>query len=249
MEPAFRFSIVIPVKNDADHLRNLLSDLKLQTLKPSEIIVASSSFDNTNEIAQEYGANVVPGTTDGRIGLARNLGAKKIKNEVIIFFDSDVRVNKDFLKNILAEFNLKKLDIAMCRNLQTNNSFLIKLIYFCFDLEARIGAKIHYVTAVAGTFMIMKKTVFNTVQGFNENLKVFEDVDIVNRAMKEGFRYSVLSEKIITSSRRYEGKNIFQLLKLFLGTVGLFLITKYGIFKSHQQKFESWYGRTGGSDN
>jgi len=237
---------MIPVKNDAVHLRKLLTSCKNQTLKPAQIIVASSSTDNSNKIARSFGARVVPGIVDGRIGRARNLGAKLAKSPLLIFIDADVYFQLDFFANVIQEFEKRELDLATCRISPSEKSAKMKIIFYLVGLEARVGAKINYVTNAAGMFMIFKNSVFEKIHGFNEEFKVCEDIDAVNRARKLGYRYGVLNQWITASARRYENRNFLGLIKLLLATIGIFFMTKYGWFKKHQNRFVRWYGPTGG---
>ncbi len=55
-----KLSIIIPARNEACNLPNLLHPLKIQTLEPFEIIVVDDfSEDETKEIAESYGVTVI----------------------------------------------------------------------------------------------------------------------------------------------------------------------------------------------
>lgn len=84
-----RFSIVIPVYNAAGHIRKCLDSIRQQTFKDYEIIVVCDSCeDNTEEIAQAYGAKTFA-VNYHHSGYTRNIGIAQAQGEYILFMDDD----------------------------------------------------------------------------------------------------------------------------------------------------------------
>lgn len=84
-----RFSIVIPAYNAADHIRKCLDSIRQQTFKDYEIIVVCDSCeDNTEEIAQAYGAKTFA-VNYHHSGYTRNIGIAQAQGEYILFMDDD----------------------------------------------------------------------------------------------------------------------------------------------------------------
>ena len=84
-----RFSIIIPAHNSAEFIRKGLDSIKSQTFKDYELIViCDSCTDNTQAIAEEYGA-ITERVGFGRDGLTRNRGLARAKGEYIMFMDDD----------------------------------------------------------------------------------------------------------------------------------------------------------------
>ena len=101
----FRVSVIIPVYNGAEFLRQCLTSMAASTERPFEcIVVDDGSTDNSKKTAAEFGARVF--STEGRRGpaCARNLGAKEARGDILFFVDSDVCVEPDTIANIVAEF-------------------------------------------------------------------------------------------------------------------------------------------------
>ena len=84
-----RFSIIIPAHNSASFIRNALESIKKQTFKDYELIVICDNCnDNTQQIAEEYGA-ITERVGFGRDGLTRNRGLEKARGEWVLFMDDD----------------------------------------------------------------------------------------------------------------------------------------------------------------
>jgi glycosyltransferase involved in cell wall biosynthesis len=98
-------SVVIPVYNGGDFLRQCLASLASSTERSFEcIVVDDGSTDDSVNTAKEFGATVL--STEGRCGpaRARNIGAKAARGEILFFVDSDVCVRPDTLSAIALEF-------------------------------------------------------------------------------------------------------------------------------------------------
>lgn len=98
-------SVIIPVYNSAEMLRQCLSRLKQSTVTDYEcIVVDDGSTDASAEVAAEFGAIVLH--SGGRRGpaFARNLGAKKAQARILFFLDADVCVYPTTLERMLLNF-------------------------------------------------------------------------------------------------------------------------------------------------
>ena len=102
-----RISVIIPVYNAEVYLRQCLESLAASTEPAFEcIVVDDGSTDGSPDVAREFGALVL--STGGRNGpaLARNLGAKAARGEILFFVDSDICVQPDTLSQIGSEFTM-----------------------------------------------------------------------------------------------------------------------------------------------
>ena len=125
------FSIIIPTYNEEEYLPILLKSIKKQDFNSYEIIVAdANSTDKTREIAEEYGCRVVDG---GLPAVGRNNGAKVAKGEYLLFLDSDLELTEDYLRNVIYEFRMERLGIAIPKcfrcpaRLKTNCSMILQI--------------------------------------------------------------------------------------------------------------------------
>lgn len=100
-----RFSVVIPVYNGAAFLRRCLATLTASHFRDFEILVVDDgSSDDSREVAESYGAQVVVLEQRGGPARARNHGARRARGEYLVFFDADVCVHADTLALLDAHF-------------------------------------------------------------------------------------------------------------------------------------------------
>lgn len=89
-------SVVIPVYNSEDTLRQALDRLASSTEPADEIVVVDDgSTDGSAEVARKAGVRLLE--TGGRKGpaRARNIGAKQATGDIVFFLDADVVVQPD----------------------------------------------------------------------------------------------------------------------------------------------------------
>ncbi|MBM6996839.1 glycosyltransferase [Paenibacillus sp. DXFW5] len=101
-----KVSVIIPARNEAGNLPQLLGSLQQQTCPPHEIIVVDDfSEDETYDIATSYGVHVIqneplpPGWT-GKTWAVWN-GYRQSTGDVIAFLDADVRLAPRGLESLL----------------------------------------------------------------------------------------------------------------------------------------------------
>lgn len=205
-------SIIIPTYNEEEYLPVLLESIKKQNFNDYEVIVAdANSTDRTREIAEEYGCVIVDG---GLPAVGRNNGAKVAKGEYLIFIDSDLVLTDDYLRNVIYEFKMERLGIAITQMLPMSNKIEDKLFhdfanYFMIGVE---NIKPHG----AGCYgIIAKKELHDECNGFDESLTFGEDTDYIERlAKKEPFKV-LRNAKIGVSTRRLEEEGITTLIKQY----------------------------------
>ena len=76
------FSIIIPIRQENDYLKETLLELKKQTIKNFEVLVVTDKISGTANPSEK-----------------RNLGAKKAKGDYLVFFDDDSYPKKTYFKN------------------------------------------------------------------------------------------------------------------------------------------------------
>ena len=134
-----KVSVIIPVYNTEQYLRECLDSVVNQTLKDIEIIcVNDGSTDNSGRILEEYAEKdsrivlINNIKNSGAPGTVKNIGISKAKGEYLSFVDSDDKINKSYLFDLYKTAYKTKADIIMTCNIQKfNNENFIKNKNIC----------------------------------------------------------------------------------------------------------------------
>lgn len=186
-------SVVIPAHNRKNTLKRCIDSVLRQTYKNFEIIIVDDcSTDGTREFVEnEYGAirdvNLVYVRNDRNIGAAasRNAGVSYANGEYIAFHDSD------------DEWFPDKLEKQMLRFVECDNS--VGAVYSMFfmdetrqrvwppreaDMSQKSGNVFHtlLMSPLIGMItLVVRKSVFLEVGGFQEQLNALEDYEMTIR--------------------------------------------------------------------
>lgn len=238
-----KFSVIIPTLNEEILLPGLLKDLQRQTLRDFEIIVADAgSQDRTQDIARQYGARVIAG---GLPAVGRNRGAQASSGDFLVFLDADTRVAKDFLEKVHAELEERFLDLATCEFLPITQNALDRLLHDFSNLAVKLSQFTD--PHAPGFCIIISRRLFKRVGGFNENLKMAEDHELVRRAGQIRPLRVLNSVNVHVSVRRLEKEGRVRLISKYVA-VELYRILlgeiKTNIFEyefgnfSHEQQMQ-----------
>ncbi len=211
-------SIIIPTLNEEESLPQLLTSIKKQKFSRGEedklssshslsrgessvyeIIVADAgSKDRTKKIAEKFGARIIKG---GLPAKGRNEGAKAAKGELLLFLDADVILPDDFFEKMLKEFANRKLDAAATILEPLTDKKRIKFFFnFFYNWPAKTAQKF---LAFGAMGYLIKTSLHQKINGFDERIKIAEDNDYLRRAAKIG-QFGILDDvKVYFSLRRY----------------------------------------------
>jgi glycosyltransferase involved in cell wall biosynthesis len=228
-----KISVIIPAFNEEKFLGNCLLSLKEQDFKDFEIIVVdNNSTDKTREIAKKFGVILVLEKNQG-VAFARNKGAKIAKGEILVFTDADTILPKNWLSRIKEEFERDKELIAFGGSCQfysgpisarLASKFLLKPFLF---LDKFFSGGFN----LMGCNMAIKKEAFFEVGGFNENLKLNEDVEISYRLRKMGKVKFDPNFKVKTSGRRFRYGLIFGVINYAPATIFRWFFKRFDKFQ------------------
>ena len=126
-------SVIVPVYNTQNYLKECLDSILNQTLKEIEIIcIDNGSTDNSKEILNYYERkykNIIVLThPEGRQGGARNAGIRRAKGKYISFVDSDDIIASCMFENMidLAERNI--VNIVMCQKINFRDGEIVRFL-------------------------------------------------------------------------------------------------------------------------
>ena len=121
-----KISIIIPVYNVEQYIKNCLESVINQTYDNWEIIlIDDGSTDNSKAIYENIAIKndkikIFKQTNKG-VSAARNLGIEKAQGDYIVFLDADDWIEKKFLERMLEVIENEDADIVQCNFYYANN--------------------------------------------------------------------------------------------------------------------------------
>lgn len=218
------FSIIIPSFNEEHFIPKLLNNLNSQNFNDFEVIVVDGySTDKTAEIVthfkSKYPLSLVSTKVRG-VSYARNLGAKKSTGEILIFFDADTQIPKNYLDQIAQAFK-KRRPHFLTTYIKVNSQKPLDKIYAAYtNLVFEIGLIIKVPSSYGAMQAVTKKAFFD-VGGYDVKTKFGEDGQLFQKLCKAKYKFIILKNpRYIFSLRRFhsEGtiKSLAELAKLNL---------------------------------
>lgn len=222
MSVSKKVSIIIPVYNGANFLRDAIDSALAQTYKNIEVIVVNDgSNDNgaTDKIARSYGKKIkYYKKPNGGVATALNYGIEKMTGDYFSWLSHDDMYEKKkieeqikFLSGYDQENTIVACDTKVLFDSGVTKKYKIDTKLFSyFDIFLAISGDI----GVNGCSLLIPGAAFKKVGGFDTNLPVTQDYDLWFRLQKH---YSfVLLEKSLVISRRHEGQDSVTKLDLML---------------------------------
>ncbi|MCR4280857.1 MAG: glycosyltransferase [Candidatus Kaiserbacteria bacterium] len=185
-------SIVIPAREEEKVIGETVARLKRELKLPNEIIVSDGgSHDRTVEVAGQCADKVVvfQGTRH-TAGRGRNDGAKSAKGEFIAFIDADVFIPEPeaFFRRALAHFEDPRV-VGVCgpqKALPDIETWGDKLSFGFLNVITRLQNNVLHKGEASGKIMVVRRSAFEKITGFREDLVTREDGDFFYRLSRVG---------------------------------------------------------------
>lgn len=109
-----RFSVIVPVYNRVDEVRDLMESLAAQTCGDFEtVIVEDGSTEPCREVVEAYAGKVDVSyfykENEGR-SIARNYGLERARGDYFVFFDSDCVIPPRYFEILSAALDRNPLE-------------------------------------------------------------------------------------------------------------------------------------------
>ncbi len=201
-----KISVIVPTYNRAHTIVKAIQSIRDQSYPVTEIIVVDdASTDNTENMVLSIGDERISyhrlNRNRGAAG-ARNHGVAQANCDMIAFLDSDDVWHPDKIEKqvLLKEENadLGLIYTAYVRIYDTSESIHPNLNGED-KLEGDMLSQVLYKNTVGTPTVLMKKSLFDDIGGFDEDLRCLEDWDLIIRAAKEtkfGFVPEVLVDAL-----------------------------------------------------
>jgi len=184
-------SVIIPVKNEQEKIRNCLKMVFNQSHKSFEVIVVDGySTDKTVEIVREFPAEIFFDDY-GTIGGARQIGLEKAKGQYVAFVDADCIPERDWLENLIKEFDNGIVGVGgrirhAGKGLWEKSIILAMNTFFgsANSVQSRFFKNKRFVKSISGCNSMYRKEDLIKVGGFDPKLSVTEDA-VLNRKLSK----------------------------------------------------------------
>ena len=218
------YSIIVPVYNRPDEIRELLESLTKQTVKRFEVLIIDDGSENRCEqIVQDFS-----GKLDVRYfykensgqGFSRNFGFERAKGDYFVVFDSDCLIPPHYFETVSKYLKKNPVDCWGGPD-KAHHTFspIQKAINFSMTSLLTTGGirgkKRHFGDFHPRSFnMGISREVFEETGGYRIT-RMGEDLEFSIRINKHGFKTALIEEAYVYHKRRSSLKQFFLQLHFF----------------------------------
>ena len=206
--PDVAVAIVVPVRDHARDLQVLLDRLEVDGL-PTTVVVDDGSADGRAVLDAVAGrATVVRHARPSGPAAARNTGWRATDADIVVFLDADVSPTDGWFPTVIDHFLDPRVGATAprIRGRRSSDSVLDRFEEHRSPLdlgpqEARVAprSRVSYVPTAAIAY---RRTVLEQTGGFDESLRVGEDVDLVWRTIEAGHTVRYAPDAVVTHRNR-----------------------------------------------
>jgi rSAM/selenodomain-associated transferase 2 len=199
-------SIIIPTCNEAAGIADFLQTLLLLTRddKDVEIIVSDASADRTPEILAGFPVKVCK-SAKGR-SRQMNSGAGLSTGSILYFLHADTIPPATFLDDIRNAIGESKR--AGCFTMKFDDDHPLMSLYGWFTQFPLM------VCRGGDQSLFIDRHLFDEIGGYNDEMLIMEDYDIVQRIEKET-PVHILNAEVTTSARKFQKNGMIRLQMIF----------------------------------
>lgn len=219
------FSVIVPIYNRPDELRELLDSLVQQTRLPDEVLVVEDGSTNRSDgvVAQFEGRLPVryfykPNSGQG---FARNYGFERATGDYFVIFDSDAVIPPHYFETVEAYLQNDPLDAYGGPDAaHPDFTDVQKAISYSMTSPFTTGGIRGSKKNLGGTFhprsfnMGLSRRVWEKIGGYKIS-RMGEDIEFAIRIIHNGFRTGLIPDAFIYHKRRTSFRQFFRQLQFF----------------------------------
>ncbi|MBM7515694.1 mycofactocin biosynthesis glycosyltransferase MftF [Nocardioides nitrophenolicus] len=222
-------TVVVPVKDRPESLARLLGALR--GLRVVVVDDGSTDPDATAAVAAHQGAELVRHPVCRGPAAARNTGLRAVRTELVAFVDSDVVPTTGWLGPLLLQLTDPAVGVVAPRIAGLGDGrgrvARYEAVRSSLDLGA-VGALVvpgGPVPYVPSACLVGRVGAFG--EGFDERMRVGEDVDLVWRTVRDGWAVRYVPEAVVAHEHR-AAPRAWLARKAFYGTSAAPLALRHG---------------------
>ncbi|MFT5211449.1 MAG: rSAM/selenodomain-associated transferase 2 [Flavobacterium sp.] len=213
MKPSISFSIIVPLLNEEGNIEQLIQSLSAiiahENAESNEdkstieiIMVDGGSLDTTVALLNKLESCQIISTEVGR-AKQMNEGAKKAKNDVLVFLHADTILPVNALSLLRDNFWLSDKKWGRFDVYIKGEHLLFRVIEYMINQRSKLSG-----ICTGDQAIFVKKQTFDDLSGY-ASIPLMEDIDLSKRLKKFSSPYC-FREKVITSNRRWAQRGIIR---------------------------------------
>ncbi len=219
MREATRISVIIPVLNEGGNINHIIEHLRsLPGGRRLEIIVVDGSPDRDTLKSIRY-TNVKKVPSDTGRGIQMNRGASRAEGDILLFLHADTLLPDKGPGLIISALDDPEIASGAFDLEFIKVSPIINILVPLHNWMRRVSK-----TPFGDQAIFIRRSVFRKLGGFRE-IGLFEDMDLMKRLRKGGYRIRIIRERVRTSARNFNergplrtlARNIFIVVLYHLG--------------------------------
>ncbi|MCL6443693.1 MAG: glycosyltransferase family 2 protein [Alicyclobacillus sp.] len=210
VNPGYKMSIIIPTKDRIDLLERCIASLQLEGMQDVEVIIIDNdsiepaSHAYFHRLSTQNGFRIIQSKEKFNYSRLNNLAVRHSVGDVLLFMNNDTEILTDkWWEYLLGYVQQPRIGAVGAKLLYPNGRIQhggdIVGLYGAADhaFRGRRASEPGYgnylrsirnVSAVTAAFLMMRRTLFDAIGGFDEALDVaFNDVDLCLRIRQAGY--------------------------------------------------------------
>lgn len=208
-----KVTLITTVRNEAESITSFLTSIAAQTRSPDEVIIVDAySKDKTVELIKNY----IPRIKNLRVikkrgnrSVGRNEAIRAASYGVVAVTDGGCVLDKHWLERLFKPFEKEVDVVAGFYKPQTSGPFEQSLAAYTCTMQDKLDVDTFLPSSRSIAF---KKTAWEKVGGYPEDLDTCEDLVFDKKLKTEGFVFVTVPNAIVYWPQR---KNILQAAKQF----------------------------------
>jgi len=201
-----RFSIIMPVLNEARGLGEVLQHLQAVREQGAELLLVDGGSSDASAVVAAAYCDQVLSATRGRAA-QMNAGAAAASGDLLIFLHADTRLPVDALHSIVQGMGAVNAAWGRFDVRLSGPQWRLRVVEQMMNWRSRYSGM-----ATGDQAIFVRREVFERIGGFPP-LPLMEDLALSKRLRREG-RPLCLRGPVITSSRRWEQQGILRTVLL-----------------------------------